>query len=261
MPSAKRLTIYSFGYWGWGTATDKLVRLMDTAEKARGKQPPFFVDIRARRNVRAPGFRENAFGDLVGSDRYRWMPDLGNKRVLEHKTGLQIIKPSAAKELLDLAEERAKKKQPVVFFCACEWPAFCHRYAVGDLLVKEAKKRNRTLRVVEWPGEEPAVESVSVPAGLYKDIAKGRKSIPITDGLAARLAGLPWCSVIEVSSKGEDPIYSITGPPKRAENNWYLPLPWAKEVKDPELQKVCDLAWQAWYANGYDPKEFPDQKK
>jgi len=45
------------------------------------------------------------------------MPSLGNKRILS-RTGkkLQIAKPEAVNELLDLAQEAAKNKQRIIFF-------------------------------------------------------------------------------------------------------------------------------------------------
>jgi hypothetical protein len=53
------LTLFTWGYWGWGgstRSTRKLVQAVDVAEKKRGQKPPFFVDIRLQRSVRAKGF-------------------------------------------------------------------------------------------------------------------------------------------------------------------------------------------------------------
>ena len=35
-----RITIFSWGYWGWGNATPQLVHLVDSVEAARGFNPP-----------------------------------------------------------------------------------------------------------------------------------------------------------------------------------------------------------------------------
>jgi hypothetical protein len=49
-------TIFTWGYYGWGNATPQLVESVDAVETSRGFEPPIFVDIRIRRNVRAKGF-------------------------------------------------------------------------------------------------------------------------------------------------------------------------------------------------------------
>jgi hypothetical protein len=48
----KRLTAFSWGYRGWGNHTRDFVRTVDAIERARGKRPPIFVDIRFSRSVR-----------------------------------------------------------------------------------------------------------------------------------------------------------------------------------------------------------------
>jgi hypothetical protein len=234
MAGKKGLTMYTFGYWGWGTQTKQLVKAMDAAEAVRGNNPPFFVDIRARRVVRAPGFRGNAFEELLGTDRYRWMPDLGNQRILEHRTGWKIMKPNAASALLDLAVEKAKQNQPVVFFCACPWPLIegtvgCHRRPVAKLLLTRARKRGIDLTIEEWPGGDPELHEMRVDTDSYKKIAKGAKSIPISDGRLKGLVGFPWGSIVQVKCTGMPTQHVISGPPRYGNGGWYLPLPWTDE--------------------------------
>ncbi len=67
----KRLTAFSFGYWGWGNSTERLIQAVDAVERFRGFKPPIFVDTRINRSVRANCFNGNAFGDLLGPSRYR----------------------------------------------------------------------------------------------------------------------------------------------------------------------------------------------
>ena len=69
---------FLLGLLGSGTATRQLVTALNVAEKRRGFEPPFLVDIRLKREGSAPGFRGNTFEKLVGRKRYRWMPTLGN---------------------------------------------------------------------------------------------------------------------------------------------------------------------------------------
>ena len=110
-------TIFTWGYYGWGNATPQLLEAVDAVESSRGFEPPIFVDIRIRRNVRAKGFVGNAFEKLMGPNRHRWMKSLGNK-FIQTRTGpfVQIAEPSAADELLDLAIESAGHNQRVLFF-------------------------------------------------------------------------------------------------------------------------------------------------
>jgi hypothetical protein len=136
--------LFSWGYWGWGTATSRFVDAADTVEAARGFTPPLFVDIRISRSVRAPGFRERVFEQTVGEKRYRWMKELGNKRIETHSgPSVQIVERSAASDLLDLSLDASKRNQRVIFFCACPkpGPTRCHRTTVAKLVHEEAYNR------------------------------------------------------------------------------------------------------------------------
>jgi hypothetical protein len=106
----KSVTLFSWGYYGWGNYTKQFVEAADAVEAKRGFNPPVFVDVRIRRMVRAPGFREKAFEKLLGPDRYRWMKSLGNKAIEDDTLdSMQIAEPKAAKDLLDLAVHEAKE--------------------------------------------------------------------------------------------------------------------------------------------------------
>ena len=37
----KTITLFSFGYWSWGSATPQLVRVFDAVEAARGYLPVY----------------------------------------------------------------------------------------------------------------------------------------------------------------------------------------------------------------------------
>jgi hypothetical protein len=45
----KELTLFMWGYYGWGNHTSDLMLAVDEVERARGFNPPVFVDIRIRR--------------------------------------------------------------------------------------------------------------------------------------------------------------------------------------------------------------------
>src|SRR5215472_5981286 len=97
----KRITAFTWGYWGWGTHAADFVRYLDAVEKAHGWKPPLFVDIRIRRTGRAPDFQQNAFERLVGQRRYRWMKTLGNKSIITKKSRMEIVDPKAVNYLLE----------------------------------------------------------------------------------------------------------------------------------------------------------------
>ena len=165
-----KITIYMWGYWGWGNAAAELVKAVDAVERKRGFKPPVFVDIRMKRSARPPVFRGKAFGQVVGPTRYETMSALGNERYLDddkkrlpHSTRQIVIHdPTAADHLLDRAVELKKQNRHVIYFCACEFPHGnvntdgaiypCHRTSVSRLLLNCAKRRNIVLEVVEWPG-------------------------------------------------------------------------------------------------------------
>ena len=134
----KPLTMFMWGYWGWGNHTRQLVRAVDAVEDVRGFKPPMFVDIRIRREVRAKGFMGDAFQSVAGIGRYKWMQDLGNESILTGDQCIRIRRPSAANELLDEAANLAEQNRRLIFFCSCELPYWdddlCHRTTVKKLV-------------------------------------------------------------------------------------------------------------------------------
>jgi len=225
-----RTTIFTWGYYGWGNATPQLVEAVDAVETSRGFEPPIFVDIRIRRNVRAKGFIGNAFENLMGPSRHRWMKSLGNK-FIQTRTGpfIQIAEPSAADELLDLALESASHKQRPLFFCSCQWPMCdgeiaCHRHSVAELVLQAAQRRGEHVEIVEWPGGEPKQIDLKVTPEVYASVRKGRMTVPLgKQPDLAVVAGLPWGSIATVHSTG-DKLYRIVGPAIWQTSGWVLPV-------------------------------------
>jgi hypothetical protein len=205
------VTLFSFGYWGCGSAAPLLVEAIDEAELRRGFEPPLWVDVRISRSVRAAGFRDRRFEHLLES-RYEWMPDLGNKCVEEGRKGIEIKNPAAAKELLQRALNRPTRR--VIFFCSCEYPVFCHRKVVGQLVLKYAKERKAQITVIEWPGEEPgAALTIEVPPATLRQFERSNKrSIPIPSPMAVGDAvALPWGTVATMQA-GEERANVLVGP-------------------------------------------------
>jgi hypothetical protein len=106
------LTIFSFGYWGWGRKVDQLVKMVDESEAQAGFHPPVWVDVRRRREVRAPGFRGDTFKTFVGADRYVWMQELGNAAIdTDQPRSVNLNDPKAVGRLLALAVDKANEKR------------------------------------------------------------------------------------------------------------------------------------------------------
>lgn len=217
------LSIYTFGYWGWGTHTKELLSAMDKAEADAGYRSPIFADIRFNRAVRATGFQGDAFKTLVGAKRYHWMKRLGNSNIGTYESGIKIADPSAAVDLFDLALDAANDKRHIIIFCACDIASTCHRHTVAKLLQKEAKKRGVNLTTIEWPGGEPQQIELSVPNRLFKQVVRGKKSIPLAKPYR-KLLTLPWGSVVKLIDENEGNHFLIvTGPAKYADGP-YLPV-------------------------------------
>lgn len=214
------LTLFTWGYWGWGASTrstHKLVEAVDLAEKERGFKPPFFVDIRLRRSVRAKGFSGNAFAHVVGAGRHKWMPELGNRSIATGKSRIEIDRPCYARELLQLAIECSRQQRRVLFFCACPdlETKKCHRKRVADLVRREATRQGRRIEIVEWPGDKPTYNStVKVTSAMLNKVKSGRKSVPLGKSVDLKeVAGLPWGSVVTLQAR-EQKLPIVTGPAK-----------------------------------------------
>lgn len=224
-----RITVFSFGYKGWGNRTRDLVDAVDAVERSRGFEPPIFVDIRIRRSVRAAGFNGPAFERLMGRERHKWMKSLGNKRILMGAgPKIQIAEPAAAHDLLELATELSPKRR-LIFFCNCPWPQWkgrdkCHRSTVASLVLKAASKHGTQIEAVEWPGGEPAAIDLRVSSEVFDAVRHGRKSIPLGQRLPSpSLLGLPWYSVVTLRS-GTHQLQATCGPAKFIRHEWCLPV-------------------------------------
>jgi hypothetical protein len=217
------LTLFTWGYWGWGSTTNQLVEAVDATEAARGYKHPVFVDIRIRRNVRAKGFSGGAFEKMLGDGRYIWERRLGNANVAAGRPGIKIADPSAAKSLLDTAAQLNEDRQRVIFFCSCEHLRGCHRESVADLVLQEAKKHGLVIEIVERPGNTPAVIDLEVPPSVLAAVARGRRTVPLSKAFdLSEQACLAWGSVVTLIS-GERSLPILTGP-AIYQSGWALPV-------------------------------------
>lgn len=223
------LTLFRWGYWGWGNATAQLKQAADAIEAARGFDPPVFVDARISRSVRAAGFNGDAFRKLIGDDRYVWMNGLGNLGIRDRTGDIRINRPADAGKLLDLAEAKMAGRRRVIFFCSCEFPSCdgqeCHRMEATRLVLAEARKRSRDVIVEEWPGGTPAPVTLSLTDKDLKRVRAGVKSIPLGKTLpSADRLGLPWATVAELTAPGTEVLAVLTGPAKYTPRGWELPV-------------------------------------
>jgi hypothetical protein len=213
------------GILGWGNHTSEFVDAVDAVERARGKRPPVFADIRISRSVRAPGFRDNAFKETVGKNRYRWLRKLGNSQIKSGRRGIKIADPTGVDDLLQLIAETDKQRRRVIFFCNCKSACDCHRAEVARLLVNSASRKGIPLSVAEWPGEEPRTVELAVSESVVNNVLRDGGRVPL-DGLSLKdlhkLAALPWGSRVGLCSDDRD-IAIVSGPAQLG-THWYLPV-------------------------------------
>lgn len=255
----KSITLFSWGYYGWGNSTKQLIKAVDAVESSRGFGPPIFVDIRIRRSVRAPGFRETEFEKLLDPDRHRWMRDLGNESIITHAKRMKIRNPKAASELLHLAVDASKRKQRVVFFCSCQFPMYgrkrgCHRTLIAELLLKSARTESVAVEVVEWPGGKPETKEIDVTSQVFESVRKGRMTIPVRKAAElSDIAGMAWATIVTLHSAGQS-LERLTGPAVYRQGKWCLPvMDWNRGsgflLKDAENESA---AARQYY--GYEPR-------
>jgi hypothetical protein len=225
------LKAFTWGYYGWGSASKDFVRAVDAHEAARGFLPPLFIDIRFHRSVKAANFQDRTFERIVGSERYLWEKRLGNKQIRE-KTGprLQIADPHAAADTLDRIVELGARRQRVLMFCSCiqaldGGEVSCHRTVVADLLLKAAKKRRVRLEVAEWPGDDPVSAVINADVDQERALSKGLRYVPIgpANGPLPPLATLGWGSQVHFKSDSTSSRV-VTGPAYIKKGKWHLEI-------------------------------------
>ena len=257
------VTLFSWGYWGWGTSTRQLLEAVDAVELSRGYQPPLFVDIRLSRSVRATGFNGSAFEKLVGSSRYRWIDDLGNLGIKDGGA-TRLKNPHAVETLLELALTCGQAKQRIIFFCSCEFPRTgvqeCHRMLVANLLLERAGARNQMIEIGEWPGGELREElELELPRALYAKLLKGGSAIPLAEPVRlADYASLPWLlpAAVYDADAEEPPLLVLTGPARYKNSAWTLPL---LEDIPPDItdDRIASYAEEMRRKYGFAPRRVP----
>jgi len=181
----KPITIFSWGYYGWGNWTEQLIKVVDAVEESRGFGPPIFVDVRLRREVRAKGFTGGAFEKALGGpERYHWMKSLGNEAIADDTLDyMKIADPKTAPDLLKIANDAAKEKRRVIFFCSCRYPTHnlydvtCHRTEVARLVLNAAKKQGTPIEICEWPGDRPKEIELEISPQEFQRLSENDSSV------------------------------------------------------------------------------------
>lgn len=224
------LRAFTWGYHGWGSESRHFLRAADAFENSRGFEPPVFVDLRLSRGGRAENFKGNHFANIVGADRYQWMPQLGNRHIATKQGPLiQIVDPVAADLLLDKIMELHQRKQRIVMFCHCAecwlqldggYPS-CHRVEVATLLLAAAKTRRLKLTMAEWPGSEPVSLRMQCDERQIKALKNRASFIPVArvDDQLPPTAVLGWGSTINFLCADQEWIL-VTGPAMVRSGYW-----------------------------------------
>lgn len=157
------------------------------------------------------------------------MNALGNENIKKKKSGIGIKNPAAARDLLDLALKLAKQRQRVIFFCHCPVGKICHRMSVASLLLKEARKRNLDIEVVEWPGGTPKQQLKSDTSdSIIKALRRSKKSFPLGHSPpSVQWLGFAHGSILKCRSKNDrknDSLLITVDPALRTRSGWYLPV-------------------------------------
>jgi hypothetical protein len=257
-----RLKAFTWGYHGWGSASEHFVRAVDALERRRGYRPPVFVDLRISRKVRARDFKDHAFESTVGARRYRWMRRLGNARILSHSgPRIQIAEPAAVVELLELLIELHGQRRRAILFCSCLEPELrledglpsCHRVTVATLLLKAARRRGLRLEITEWPGGAVGSSELELGASALEAVLRGAAYVPLAP-VAGRVSPemtLPWGSRVRLRAGAEEAVI-VSGPAYVRKGQWALEV--VEAFEGPQADTKAERRAQQLLRVGYGPR-------
>lgn len=224
------LTVFAWGYEGWGNSTRELLRAFDAVERARGFEPPVFVDVRARRQVRAIGFRDDAFEHRLGRARYRWLPGLGNAAIKTGKGSMRLVTPADAYELLGLVQAQHRQRRRVVFFCSCGSPfsaRTCHRQLVRRELLSAARSLGAKVSVQEWPGgplRERVLAELPVREEMLESLLGGAQALRLGPKQPhVQFLAWPTGGLLRLRSRERSQLVSVA-PARFHAGEWKMPL-------------------------------------
>lgn len=274
------MTIYSFGYEGWGPHVPRLLEVFRQVSQARGRGEPLLVDTRVRREVRAPGFTPAGIKEWATPENYRWLQGLGNvymggqhgPHTLERPgwRNIAILDGREIATLADLAERAERAGRDLIFFCHCPLPRHncqadgsgcfdCHRSAIGELLAEELARRELAFSIQEWPDGRPEEVQISLPRPLVRKLLARhyRKTLPFDALESLGLLCLPWGSRVLVTEEGADSpaLGFISGPARPAKSqDWLLPV-LAQPLPADDLAELAALSTAFVARHGLGPLE------
>ena len=224
------LTVFSWGYEGWGNSTRQLLQAFDTAEQARGFEPPVFVDVRVRRQVRALGFQDDAFELRTGRARYRWLPGLGNAAIGTGKGVMRLVTPADVHELLGIAQAQRRQRRRVIFFCSCGSPFLagtCHRQLVRRTLLSAARSLGVKASVQEWPGgplPERVLAELSMDEARLASLLGGARAVRLGQKRPhVQFLAWPTGGLLRLRSRERTQLVSVAAARFHA-GEWKMPL-------------------------------------
>jgi hypothetical protein len=158
------------------------------------------------------------------------MQALGNRSVETGAEEMELNHAKAVRSLLDLALYAATERRRVIFFCACPYPKkkgkrACHRALVARLLLREAKRLNESVEIVEWPGGAPKKLTYALKQSEVGAVGSARKSLPVS-WLMRRSAvpkDLAYGSILVLTDSRSNSRPLIVGP-AFFESEWKLPI-------------------------------------
>lgn len=247
--------MFAWGCEGWGSSTRELKRAFADVERFRGFGPPLLVDIRLKRQGRAPEFQQDKFERLIGKNKYRWLPALGNKNIGTKKKA-ELADTSVTEELLGMALARAYRKQRVIFFCSCGQPKSegreCHRVLVRRKLLRLAAMRNVSLDIEEWPGSYPQRLTLPISDEQADKLSNSTKAPPIYLTLRRRpneeILGMSWASVVTFMSPSQT-FSAIADPAIVHGGAWKIRLPFG--IDDTSIKELMTFAQRSNKTYGF----------
>jgi hypothetical protein len=90
------------------------------------------------------------------------------------------------------------------------------------LLLAEAKRIGRPIRIVEWPGGAPIRRILRVEQSIYQE-ASTLVSVPLWQSrIQPEVLNLAWRSILDIRS--ENKRFPIISGPAEYRNGWRLPI-------------------------------------
>lgn len=190
-------TIYTLGYTG--STPDDVRRYAEALDAV-------VVDVRLSPQSRVPHWRGARLWELLGDQRYRQVPALGNVNYRDWDRPIKLFNPAAGvDQVRPLLERRA-----VILLCACADHRVCHRSVAADLLASKlgATVDHLPQRFADHGAASGALRGLSLTQPWASLVAFGAKTIETRS----------WSSPY----RGEVAVHAAKGFPREAVEQTFL---------------------------------------